>query len=101
MTVDTQPVMAPPTTCAMAEWRVMKPECASRRPASGALTPAERAVVEGLSEGHRPKELAHQRGRSLSTIRTHIANAKRKTGARTLAELAGLAASPTWRRDGS
>jgi DNA-binding CsgD family transcriptional regulator len=42
------------------------------------------------------KQLAHAWGLSLATVRTHIANAKRKTGARTLRELASLPARPDW-----
>jgi DNA-binding CsgD family transcriptional regulator len=60
------------------------------------LTDAERRVVEGLAGGSAPKELAHHGGVSLATVRTHIKHAKRKTGARTLAELAALTARPDW-----
>jgi DNA-binding CsgD family transcriptional regulator len=56
------------------------------------LTPAERSVVAGLAHGSAPKELAYSWGISLATVRTHIKRAKRKTGARTLAELVALAA---------
>jgi DNA-binding CsgD family transcriptional regulator len=56
------------------------------------LTPAERRVVAGLAAGAAPKELARQLGVSLATVRTHIKHAKRKTGARTLRELAAIAA---------
>lgn len=56
------------------------------------LTPAERAVVRQLAEGLAPKEIAHQSQptRSINTIRVHIKNAKRKTGASTVAELVAL-----------
>lgn len=56
------------------------------------LTAAERRVVAGLAGGSAPKELAHRWGISIATVRTHIKRAKRKTGARTLAELVALAA---------
>jgi DNA-binding CsgD family transcriptional regulator len=65
-------------------------------PAGPRLTPAERRVVEGLAGGSAPKELAHRWGVSLATVRSHIKHAKRKTGARTLAELAAMAARPDW-----
>ena len=60
------------------------------------LTASEIKVVEGLARGYAPKELAHQWGVSLATVRTHIKHAKRKTGARTLPKLAALVADPDW-----
>jgi DNA-binding CsgD family transcriptional regulator len=60
------------------------------------LTPSEVRVVEGLAQGSAPKQLALALGVSLATVRTHIKHAKRKTGARTLPELAGLVSSPGW-----
>ncbi len=65
-------------------------------PARPELTPAERRVVEGLAEGLLPKQVARSSGVSLATVRTHIANAKRKTGARNLPELAALTADAGW-----
>jgi DNA-binding NarL/FixJ family response regulator len=60
------------------------------------LTPTEIRIVEGLASGTAPKQLAREMDVVLATVRTHIRNAKRKTGARTLRELAGLAAAPEW-----
>jgi DNA-binding CsgD family transcriptional regulator len=60
------------------------------------LTPKEIEVVEGLASGRAPKELAHHWGVSLATVRTHIMHAKRKTGARSLPELAALTGQPGW-----
>ena len=60
------------------------------------LTPAEIRVVEGLAEGKTAKQLAYEWGVSLATVRTHIKHAKRKTGARTLRQLAGLVARADW-----
>lgn len=60
------------------------------------LTPVEQRVVEGLAEGLAPKQLAHEWDVSLSTVRTHIRHAKRKTGARTLRQLAALTADRRW-----
>ena len=51
------------------------------------LTKAEREVVEALRDGRTPKQIAHDRGRSLATVRTQIKHAKRKVGARTVPEL--------------
>lgn len=56
------------------------------------LTPTERRVVQALAGGSTPKQLAHVWGVSLTTVRTHIRHAKRKTSARTLAELSAMAA---------
>jgi DNA-binding CsgD family transcriptional regulator len=57
------------------------------------LTRSERRVVAGLAAGFAPKELAGEWGVSLNTVRTHLKNAKRKTGARTLRDLAAMAES--------
>jgi DNA-binding CsgD family transcriptional regulator len=62
------------------------------------LTAAEIRVVEGLARGDAPKQLAHQSGVSIATVRTHIKHAKQKTGAHTLRELASMAAHPSWPR---
>lgn len=63
---------------------------------AAALTPTERRVVEELAGGSTPKELAVRWGISITTVRTHIRHAKRKTCARTLPELAGMAARSDW-----
>ena len=60
------------------------------------LTPAERRVVEALASGSVPKQMAREWGVSLATVRTHVKHAKRKTGARTLSELAAMASRPDW-----
>lgn len=60
------------------------------------LTPTERKVVQGLAGGSTPKQLARSWGVSLTTVRTHIRHAKRKTSARTLAELSAMAAHADW-----
>lgn len=54
------------------------------------LTPAEHAVVERLAAGMAPKQIALELGIALPTVRSHIAAAKRKTGARTLGQLVAL-----------
>lgn len=63
--------------------------CASH--AQSALTPAEREVVALLAQGHRPKQIALLRGVALSTIRSQIQAAKRKTGSRTIDQLVAIA----------
>lgn len=52
-----------------------------------ALDASEQAIVDRLSTGARPEEIAIALGVSLATVRKKIARAKRKRGARTLAEL--------------
>ena len=56
--------------------------------ASWPLTTAEARVVDALAGGMTPKQIAHEWQLALATIRTHLRNAKRKTGARTLPHLA-------------
>jgi DNA-binding CsgD family transcriptional regulator len=66
-------------------------------PASRAsLTPTERKVVEGLAAGVAAKQIAAAWGISQDTVRSHIKNAKRKTGSRTLRELAALSSRADW-----
>ncbi len=57
---------------------------------SADLTKRERTVVRGLARGRAPKQIARECGVSLPTIRAHIQSAKRKTRARTLAELVAI-----------
>jgi DNA-binding CsgD family transcriptional regulator len=54
------------------------------------LTVAERDVLALLAVGRAPKQAAHEKGLAISTVRSHIAAAKRKTGARTLEQLIAL-----------
>lgn len=56
--------------------------------ASMRLTEAEREVVRLLAAGHTPQQIAQLRDVEESTVRSQIKTAKRKTGARTLAQLA-------------
>ena len=42
---------------------------------SGLLTPAEVRVLRALSLGLAPREIAAESGRSIGTVRVHIANA--------------------------
>ena len=56
----------------------------------GELTSAERAVLTLLAAGRAPKQAARELAVALPTVRSHIAAAKRKTGARTLGQLVAL-----------
>jgi len=49
-------------------------------------------VVESLAAGLAPKQIASREGVSVAATRKHIVAAKRKAGARTLAELSALTA---------
>lgn len=62
------------------------------------LTAREIRVVEALADGRRPKQIAFDWKISLHTVRKHLQRAKRKTGARTLAELAAMTTSADWPR---
>lgn len=57
---------------------------------TASLSPAERAVLTLLARGLAPKQAARELVVTLATVRSHIASAKRKTGARTLEQLVGL-----------
>lgn len=54
---------------------------------SASLTEAELEVVALLANGRRPKQIAVLRGVALSTVRSQIKAAKKKTGAATIEEL--------------
>jgi DNA-binding CsgD family transcriptional regulator len=86
------PVLTPALAAAVAGPRLLSPGRAT------ALTPAEVRAVEALASGRAPKQIALDQRVSLSTVRTHLKHAKRKTGARTLRELAALAKHPDWPR---
>jgi DNA-binding CsgD family transcriptional regulator len=53
------------------------------------LTRSERRVLGLLAQGLAPKQAAWELHVAISTVRSHIAAAKRKTGARTLQQLVG------------
>ena len=55
-----------------------------------ALSRAELQVVSLLAAGRAPKQIAADLGVKIATVRSHLKLAKRKTHARTLAELVGL-----------
>jgi DNA-binding CsgD family transcriptional regulator len=92
------PALTPALTQAVERGPRPCPQLPPPSPAAG-LTPTERRVVERLAEGSAPKEIAYRWGVSIATIRTHIRHAKRKTRARTLSELAGMAARADWPDD--
>lgn len=54
------------------------------------LSAAERRVLTLLATGLAPKQAARRLDLAVATVRSHIATAKRKTGARTLEQLVGL-----------
>lgn len=85
---------APAFTPALA--RVIAPERSALPSGGPHLTPSERRVVEALATGLTPKQIAYDGRVSVATIRTHIKNAKRKLGARTLAELSAMTARSDW-----
>jgi DNA-binding NarL/FixJ family response regulator len=62
------------------------------------LTLSQRGVLELLAQGLAPKQAAWERRVAISTVRSHIAAAKRKTGARTLHQLVGAFVEHTLRQ---
>ena len=62
------------------------------------LTAKEIRAVEALADGRRPKQIAFDWKVSVHAVRKHLKHAKRKTGARTLAELATMATRADWPR---
>jgi len=63
---------------------------ADARALVAALTPAECAVLKLLAAGRVPKQAARDLSIALPTVRSRIAAAKRKTGARTIEHLVAL-----------
>lgn len=64
------------------------------------LSPRELEVVALLAEGFTPKEIAGHLDVSIWTIKSHLANARRRTGSRTNVQLASrvIHARPVRRR---
>ena len=58
---------------------------------TGALSPREREIVELIARGRSGDEIADQLGISPATVRTHVARAKTKLGARNRAQLVAKA----------
>lgn len=88
------PVRAPVPVAVGAPGSVALAATAPSALPSRPLSPAEAAVVALLADGLTPKQIAHQRGTSLATVRTQIKRAKRATSARTLDELVASAWRP-------
>jgi DNA-binding CsgD family transcriptional regulator len=59
------------------------------------FTTSERNVLALLATGHSPKQAARDLVVSLATVRSHVASAKRKCGARTLDQLVAIYAEAT------
>lgn len=51
------------------------------------LTAAETRVLQALTTGLRPKQIAQRQGVALSTVRTQVRNVRLKTGAQSIREL--------------
>lgn len=56
------------------------------------LTPAEVAVLLALSSGQRPTGIARHQGVALSTVRTHVARIREKTGVSSVMDLLDMVA---------
>ena len=62
-----------------------------REPRSGELTAREREVLALVASGLEGKEIAHELFVSHDTVRTHVAHALAKLGARSRAQAVGIA----------
>jgi DNA-binding CsgD family transcriptional regulator len=81
--------LTPQLALAVAQPRALLDRADPRAVTSG-LSGAEWRVVALLAQGRAPKQIALESSLALATVRSHIANAKRKTGARTVEQLAAL-----------
>lgn len=82
--------LTPQLALAAAGQHVAHLGAADARTVAAALTPAERAVLHLLASGRVPKQAAGDLSIALPTVRSRIAAAKRKTGARTTEHLVAL-----------
>ncbi len=71
--------------------------CLSLIAATYHLTPREHELLHHLATGLSTADVAREMGISLHTVRDHIKNLYRKTGARSRSELVGLLSHPTAR----
>ena len=77
------------------EWAVLSFAAGSNRAKADALTPAERAVLEGLLAGQSNAAIARARGTSIRTVANQVAALMRKLGLDSRRELiARFASSP-------
>ena len=63
------------------------------------LTRSERRILALLAQGATPKQVAWELHLAISTVRTHIASAKRKADARTVHQLVGAYAETSMASD--
>lgn len=69
-----------------------RPKAKKRKPPRPALSPREIEIIGHFARGLTTKKIARVLAIGGRTIETHIASAKRKTGAVTLAQLVAIAA---------
>ncbi len=73
------------------KWNDQESTERSARPAARALTPRERQVLRGVLEGQTNKEIAHNVGASLSSVKASLQQLFDKTGVRTRSQLVRVA----------
>jgi two-component system, NarL family, nitrate/nitrite response regulator NarL len=73
------------------KWNDQEATERSARPAARALTPRERQVLRGVLEGQTNKEIAHNVGASLSSVKASLQQLFDKTGVRTRSQLVRVA----------
>ena len=96
--VRRSPAQPPPWRKPSSSARGARWGCSALRHRSPSSRRGRCDAVAALAHGRRPKQIAFDWGVSLATVRKDLANAKRKTGARTLAELAAMTDRVDWPR---
>jgi DNA-binding NarL/FixJ family response regulator len=79
------------TVAAGGKWNDQEAMERSARPPARALTPRERQVLRGVLEGQTNKEIAHNVGASLSSVKASLQQLFDKTGVRTRSQLVRVA----------
>jgi two-component system, NarL family, nitrate/nitrite response regulator NarL len=73
------------------KWNDQEATGRSARQSASALTPRERQVLRGVLEGQTNKEIAHNVGASLSSVKASLQQLFDKTGVRTRGQLVRVA----------
>jgi two-component system, NarL family, nitrate/nitrite response regulator NarL len=79
------------TVAAGGKWNDQESIARETRPSARVLTPRERQVLRGVLEGQTNKEIAHNVGASLSSVKASLQQLFDKTGVRTRSQLVRVA----------
>jgi DNA-binding NarL/FixJ family response regulator len=83
------------------KWNDQEAIARSARPPARALSPRERQVLRGVLEGQTNKEIAHQIGASLSSVKASLQQLFDKAGVRTRGQLVRVAVERSLETTGS